>query len=237
LVYPLNALVQDQMEGLRKTLNGNTAQQFYQQALNGDRVFFGQYNGMTEGKSTPNDKRELKSCARYLSTLEKELDNIDDNISHRVQNPSNNSGEMLLRWDMQETPPDILITNFSMLSIMLIRDKEQGIFDQTRKWLGESDENVFYLVLDELHSYRGTAGSEISYTIRWLLSHIGLHPTHKQLRIICTSASLEGDELQQGYDPTFLSEFLAHLSNLIFSVLFRVNKLIIQIQVLKKLES
>jgi|TARA_R110001583_G_scaffold44599_6_gene141440 Lhr-like helicase len=207
LVYPLNALVQDQMEGLRKTLNGNTAQQFYQQALNGDRVFFGQYNGMTEGKSTPNDKRELKSCARYLSTLEKELDNIDDNISHRVQNPSNNSGEMLLRWDMQETPPDILITNFSMLSIMLIRDKEQGIFDQTRKWLGESDENVFYLVLDELHSYRGTAGSEISYTIRWLLSHIGLHPTHKQLRIICTSASLEGDELQQGYDPTFLSEF------------------------------
>lgn len=62
LVYPLNALVQDQIEGLRQTLNSTEAEQFYQQGLGGDRIFFGQYNGMTEGKRNPNDKEELTSC-------------------------------------------------------------------------------------------------------------------------------------------------------------------------------
>ena len=31
---------------------------------------------------------------------------------------------MRSRWDMQDYPPDILITNFSMLSIMLMRDAD-----------------------------------------------------------------------------------------------------------------
>ena len=39
---------------------------------------------------------------------------------------------MWSRWDMQDTPPDILITNYSMLNIMLMRAIETSIFDQTR---------------------------------------------------------------------------------------------------------
>ena len=42
---------------------------------------------------------------------------------------------MWSRWDMQDAPPDILITNFSMLSIMLMRDADAPIFRRTREWL------------------------------------------------------------------------------------------------------
>src|SRR5207237_1593196 len=80
-------------------------------------------------------------------------------------------GEMWSRWDMQETPPDILITNYSMLNIMLMRSVESTIFEQTRAWLAEPNhpERVFHLIVDELHAYRGTPGTEVAYILRLLL--------------------------------------------------------------------
>ena len=100
---------------------------------------------------------------------------------------------MWSRWDMQEAPPDILITNYSMLNIMLMRDVEASIFDMTRAWLQQDEANVFHLVVDELHSYRGTPGTEVGYILRVLYERLGLHPDHSQLRIIASSASLGGD--------------------------------------------
>ena len=106
--------------------------------------------------------------------------------------------EMWSRWDMQDQPPDILITNYSMLNIMLMRNVEAPIFDATRHWLESDSRNVFHLVVDELHTYRGTPGTEVAYLLRVLLDRLGLHPNHDQLRIIASSASLEsgGDGLE-----------------------------------------
>ena len=53
----------------------------------------------------------------------------------------------------------------------------------------------------------GTGGTEISYIVRSLLHRLGLAPNSKQLRIICTSASLEGVSSSGGSDPKFLREF------------------------------
>ena len=103
---------------------------------------------------------------------------------------------------MQEFPPDILITNYSMLSIMLLRELEQSIFESTKLWLKENSNNRFYLIIDELHSYRGTGGTEISYTIKSFIEKIGLTPNHPQLQIIATSASLSSTDGQK-----FLSDF------------------------------
>ena len=100
---------------------------------------------------------------------------------------------MWSRWDMQDSPPDILITNYSMLNIMLMRSIETNIFEQTRAWLSESSKHVFFLVVDELHTYRGTPGTEVAYLLRVLLDRIGLTPDSDQLRIIASSASLESD--------------------------------------------
>jgi ATP-dependent helicase YprA (DUF1998 family) len=113
----------------------------------------------------------------------------DPRILDYFQNP--NGSEMWSRWDMQEAPPDILITNYSMLNIMLMRGVEAPIFDATRLWIAASPNNIFHLVVDELHSYRGTPGTEVPYLLRVLLDRIGLKADSEQLRIIASSASLE----------------------------------------------
>lgn len=208
MVYPLNALVQDQIETLRSIFASEEAQKFYKEVLSAERVYLGQYNGLTLGKGAKENinRGQLEEVANLLKSYEAKFDHIDPKYRGRVQFPDSN--ELLTRWDMQETPPDILITNFTMLSIMLVRDLERSIFDSTKEWLSESPNNVFYLVIDELHSYRGTAGTEISHTIRLFLERIGLHPDHEQLRIIATSASLEDNERDSaGSDPEFLSDF------------------------------
>ncbi|GFP27576.1 MAG: hypothetical protein DDT20_01043 [Firmicutes bacterium] len=99
--------------------------------------------------------------------------------------------EMWSRWDMQDHPPDLLITNYSMLNIMLMRSFEAGIFDQTRAWIATDRSHVFHLVVDELHTYRGMPGTEVAYLLRVLLDRLGLTPDSEQLRIIAASASLE----------------------------------------------
>ena len=99
---------------------------------------------------------------------------------------------MRSRWDMHDSPPDILITNYSMLNIMLMRTIETSIFDKTSAWLAESDQHIFHLVVDELHTYRGTPGTEVAYLIRALLDRLGITPNSDQLRIISSSASLDG---------------------------------------------
>ncbi len=100
---------------------------------------------------------------------------------------------MWSRWDMQDHPPDILITNYSMMNIMLMRSMETPIFDVTRQWLEADRSRVFHLVVDELHTYRGTPGTEVAYLIRVLLDRLGLTPDSDQLRIIASSASLTDD--------------------------------------------
>src|ERR1700730_7392079 len=100
--------------------------------------------------------------------------------------------EMTNRWDMQDDPPDILITNVSMLSAMLNREVEQPIFTKTREWL-QAPDSCFYLILDELHLHRGATGTEVSYLLRLLLHRLGLAESDEQrrkIRILASSASL-----------------------------------------------
>ena len=55
-----------------------------------------------------------------------------------AQFPNPRAHELLVRWDMVETPPDILVTNYSMLNAMLMRAFEDPLFQQTRAWLDAS---------------------------------------------------------------------------------------------------
>ena len=66
--------------------------------------------------------------------------------------------------------------------------------DSTRK---------FYLIIDELHAYRGTPGTEVAYILRLLLDRIGLNPNSNQLAILATSASVTDTPESR----TFLREF------------------------------
>ena len=131
-----------------------------------------------------------------------------DGLAHRdreikCQFPDPRRGELLTRWDMLESPPDILVTNYSMINVMLMREREAPIFEATRLWLASGQERCFTLVVDELHSYRGTQGTEVAFIVRSLLRRLGLAPDSPQLRIVATSASLEGDAGRQFAEQFF----------------------------------
>lgn len=138
--------------------------------------------------------------------------------------PRIDGAEMRTRFDIQVAPPDILITNYSMLSIMLMRDIDSEIFDKTREWLEckdvysqnlnseekeqEKKNRVFHLIVDELHLYRGTQGTEVAYLLKLVLNRLGLHPGHPQLRILASSASLVADESEEGQKSlAFIQDF------------------------------
>lgn len=233
ILYPMNALVEDQMTRLRKALDSDGVRKFFdsEDGLKGNRIFFGRYNGNTPVAGSQTDenkqvksKEELDNLAEQSHKIEKFVKkkgnkiNEDDYlyITPRLCEDTP-TAEMITRWDMQETPPDILITNFSMLSIMLIREIESGIFLKTKEWLAEKKENVFHLIIDELHLFRGTQGTEIAYLIRMFLDTIGLPPVidngnggvkpNPQLRIMASSASLGDPDETQKYLEEFFGAY------------------------------
>jgi DEAD/DEAH box helicase domain-containing protein len=86
---------------------------------------------------------------------------------------------------------------------MLMRQVENELFQQTRDWIEQSADHVFNLVVDELHLYRGSQGSEVAMVVRNFLSRLGLEPDSPNLRCISTSASLPSD----GTGLKFLEQF------------------------------
>ena len=78
-------------------------------------------------------------------------------------------------------PPDILLTNYVMLELMLTRPRE-------RSALITSAANLSFLVLDELHTYRGRQGADVAMLIRRLRGAIGT----TALQCVGTSATLAG---------------------------------------------
>jgi len=63
------------------------------------------------------------------------------------------------RAEMRENPPQILLTNYMMLELLLTRLRERSIRDGIY-------ENLNFLVFDELHTYRGRQGADIAMLIR-----------------------------------------------------------------------
>lgn len=232
IIYPMNALVEDQLTRLRKALDSDEVQEFLDTHMGGNRIFFGRYNsespvaGEFIKSDDPDEEKRLKKrrtnmrkrLQEILGDLELQSDKIDRWVNsardederryredqkytfQRIHGKDDRvSSELRSRFDMQQTPPDILITNYSMLAIMLMRSAESSILDKTKAWLdGETNKEnptrIFHLIIDELHLNRGTSGTEIAYLIRLLLNRLGLSPDSKQLRILSSSASLEGSD-------------------------------------------
>ena len=202
VLYPTNALVEDQIVRLRRAVRSIAAQRPT------SRLWFGRYTGATMGTVTqPKGASDTAArVAEQLRVIAREYDDLEragysaENLT-QFSDPRRN--EMLVRWDMRVTPPDLLVTNYSMLNALLMREVDNPLFDQTRDWLAKSPDHVLTLVVDELHLYRGTQGSEVAMIVRNLLSRLGIEPDSSQVRFIATSASMdEGDASRR-----FLQEF------------------------------
>lgn len=198
ILYPTNALVEDQIVRLRKAVRSLGSQGVAP-------IWFARYTGAApggvqfenDGSEIPWHKDRFDDCSSQMRLLCEEFDEMvasgatSDTLG---QFCDPRYAELVMRLDAIRQPPDILVTNFSMLNVMLMREQENSIFDSTARWLREDPNNVFTIIVDELHLYRGTPGSEYAMAVRSLLSRIGLESDSEQLRCVGTSASLSGDQ-------------------------------------------
>jgi replicative superfamily II helicase len=93
------------------------------------------------------------------------------------------------RDEIRRTRPDILITNYKMLDLLLQRPEDQ------RLWQAEGDEGsaLAYVVLDEFHTYDGAQGTDVAMLLRRLGAVTGLAEPGRPLGTVCpvaTSATL-----------------------------------------------
>ncbi len=86
------------------------------------------------------------------------------------------------RREITSNPPDILLTNYVMLELILTRPYEQKLVSAAR--------GLQFLVFDELHTYRGRQGADVAMLIRRLRET--LHGDDPDFRCIGTSATLAG---------------------------------------------
>ena len=82
------------------------------------------------------------------------------------------------RKEIQDNPPDIILTNYVMLELILTRVRDRDLV--------AAAQGLKFLVLDELHTYRGRQGADVGFLVR-RLRHATSSPN---LQVIGTSATL-----------------------------------------------
>ena len=144
-LYPMNALVNDQMQRIRKIL------------ANYPQITFGSFTGETP--------EEVTSSIRSKILKESEVGILPN--------------EILSREEIRQNPPHLLFTNYSMLEHLLLRPKDEKIFNK------ESTKNWRFIVLDEAHTYNGALGIELGLLLRRVAGLANEKPN-----FILTSATL-----------------------------------------------
>lgn len=90
------------------------------------------------------------------------------------------------RHELRVNPPDILLTNYKMLDMMLLRSEDNPLF-------AGAGESLRYLVLDEFHTYDGAQGTDVAMLLRRLGTALGVTMAERPLGAItpvATSATL-----------------------------------------------
>ena len=87
------------------------------------------------------------------------------------------------RQRIADNPPDILLTNFMMLELLMTRQEEVD-----RKVIGNCV-GLRFLVLDELHTYRGRQGADVALLVRRVRERL----SPEKLQCIGTSATMASE--------------------------------------------
>ena len=103
-----------------------------------------------------------------------------------------------LREAIRNNPPDILLTNYEMLELLLTRREDRALV--------RAAQGLKYLVFDELHTYRGRQGADIALLIRRCRLAFG----SREMICVGTSATMasEGNSLDQKREVAKVAETL-----------------------------
>ena len=91
ILYPLNALAEDQMVRLRKSLDSDRVKEWLKDNA-GDKITFARYTGKTPKEKDGEDARSIRSAwTKYIQNQERDA---DDSIRFMMTNTSSNSAEL-----------------------------------------------------------------------------------------------------------------------------------------------
>jgi len=174
IIYPLNALVNDQLTEWEEMLKDHP------------QITFARFTGQTPNNQKDYETREKDVISQQLTDERMNQQEKQREVQRRLEEQLKKAPRNRLnhREAIRETPPQILITNFSMLEYLMERPVDAPIFDDAR---------LRFLVLDEVHAYRGVQATEIAFLIRRLKDRLRL----ERLTCIATSATL-GDPNDPG---------------------------------------
>lgn len=232
VLYPMNALVNDQLGRLRLLLGDDRVTSLFT-AWAGRPARFARYTSRTlypGVRTAMKDGLRLKSIKKYYIELldeaakdgsprQERAKRLIKELKERGKWPAKpdlgawygsgewfdrktkkprravmrpEDAELLTRDEVLNWPPDVLITNYSMLEYMLMRPLERPIFDATRQWLQDNPDEKFLLIIDEAHLYRGAAGAEVALLLRRLRARLGIPA--ERVQVIATSASFSSKD-------------------------------------------
>lgn len=164
LIYPMNALAEDQLDRLRGLLAGSG-------------IPFGMYVG-----KTPDDEAAVRgerlppgsSRADYAARMKQIR---QEGLPTSLLPPEERASRASMRKDGGQ--PRILLTNVKQLELLLTRGKDVGLF---------ANAPLEFLVFDEAHTFRGAQGAETACLIRRLRTFCGKGAD--EVTCVATSATM-----------------------------------------------
>jgi ATP-dependent helicase YprA (DUF1998 family) len=166
LVYPMNALANDQLDRLRDMLGGTG-------------ITFGQWVGTTPDKESgvTVDRFDGTGRGAYLEARLKRREEAqaEDRAVRPLAPPEECSSEE----DIRQRQPRILLTNYRQLEVLTTRLPDVCLF---------AEAPIKYLVFDEAHTYTGATGAEVACLVRRVRALAGKGPD--EITCIGTSATL-----------------------------------------------
>lgn len=171
IIYPLNALVNDQLQDWEKLLSAHP------------QITFARFTGQTPRDQTDFESQLRKACrARLKGRVAPDMVNDEANREYQreLKRISACQNHLRHREAIRARPPHILITNFSMLEYLLVRPVDAPVFENA---------HLRFIVLDEAHAYRSVQATEIAFLLRRLKDRLRV----EKPVCIATSATLGKD--------------------------------------------
>jgi len=125
---------------------------------------------------------------------------LDKRKTDRDRDEAATPEQVLYRSTLRSDPPPILVTNSTMLEYMTIRRQDRPLVERSRGMLR-------WIIIDEAHSYVGSAAAEISLLLRRVLQTFDVKSS--DVRFVATSATIGGSDEGARRD---LQRYLADLA-------------------------
>lgn len=196
-LYPLNALMEDQKERLEHLLDGTNLK-------------YTVYNGdLPEKEPSENDISE------DAMKMRKRIEQVTGGSYRFVKPISGEKGHYVLenvkfkhlvytRQMVRQCPPNIVLTNPTMLEYILLRGTDAKLINAGKK-------SLRWIAIDETHSYTGAGAAELAMLLRRVLLafNVDAHDIH-----FATSSATFGNGEDKAKDEKELKEFIAGITGI-----------------------